>query len=94
MEKLERLLSKCNSAVYLTVNEHKNCYETAKEALEQKKCLECPPDIEEKIREVMIDNNTIIHLQFYPHTPIGSYSIYHYDLEMALDEALNIMEQE
>lgn len=91
MEKLQKLLDICKCGVYLTVNEHRSCYETAEEALDKKKCLECPPDIEEKIRAVMIDKNIIIHLQFYPDTPIGSYSIYHHDLDMALDEALRIL---
>ena len=42
----------------------------------------------------MIETNTIIDLQFYPHTPVGSYQIYHYDLDKALDEALEILAKE
>ncbi len=46
-------------------------------------------EIEPEVRKAMIDKNIIIDLKFYPDTPIGSYSIYHYDLDMALDEALS-----
>ena len=48
-------------------------------------------DISKEVYEKMIELNTIIELQFYPDTPIGSYKIYHYDLEMAIDEALTII---
>ncbi len=88
MEKLQKLLDKCKCGVHLTVNQHRDYYQTAEEALKEKEGYECPPEIEPEVRAAMIDKNVIIDLQFYPHTPIGSYSIYHYDLDMALDEAL------
>ncbi len=89
MEKLQKLLDKCKCGVYLTVNQHRNYYQTAEEALKEKEGYECPPEIEPEVRAAMINKNVIIDLQFYPHTPIGSYNIYHYDLDMALDEALD-----
>ncbi len=89
MEKLQKLLDKCKCGVNLTVNQHRNYYQTAEEALKEKEGYECPPEIEPEVRAAMIDKNVIIDLQFYPHTPIGSYNIYHYDLDMALDEALD-----
>lgn len=88
MEKLQKLLDKCKCGVHLTVNQHRDYYQTAEEELKEKEGYECPPEIEPEVRAVMIEKNIIIDLQFYPHTPIGSYSIYHYDLDMALDEAL------
>jgi hypothetical protein len=36
----------------------------------------------------MIERDTIIELQFYPDTPIGSCTIIHYDLEKCLDKGL------
>jgi len=88
MEKLQNLLDKSKCGVYLIVNQHRDCYQTAEEALKEKEGYECPPEINPEVRKAMIDKNIIIDLQFYPDTPIGSYSIYHYDLDMALDEAL------
>jgi len=91
MEKLQKLLDRCKCGVHLTVNQHRDYYQTAEEALKEKDCYECPPKIEPEVRQAMIDKNIIIDLQFYPDTPIGSYSIYHYDLEAALDEALDCL---
>ena len=39
----------------------------------------------------MIETDTIVVLQFYPDTPIGSYSIWHHDLDAALDAALSCL---
>ena len=88
MNKLKELLGKCKCGVFLSINEHRDYYQTADEALKEKEDFECPPEIEPEVRKAMAETNTIIHLQFYPDTPIGSYSIYHYDLDAALDEAL------
>ena len=57
-----------------------NCYD-----------IETSDEANEYWREYGYEHNKIIALQFYRDTPIGSYSIYHYDLEMALDKALDIL---
>lgn len=36
----------------------------------------------------MIDNDTIIIIQFFPKTPVGSFTIYHYDIDKAFDDCL------
>lgn len=90
MDKLKKLVSLCKCGVFLTVNEHRNYYMSSAEALEEAKTNgvlkkgEIQPEIEKK----MIETNTIIRLQFYSDTPIGSYNIWHYDLDAALDEGL------
>ena len=89
MNKLQKLLDRCKCGVYLTVNEHRDYYQAAEEALKEKEGRECPPKIDPEVRKAMIDKNIIIELQFYPNTPIGSHRIYHYDLDMALDDALS-----
>ncbi len=81
----------CKCGVFLQVNEHRDYYQTAEESLFEKSGYESPPEIDEEVKKVMIDTNTIIHLQFYPNTPVGSYSIYHHDLDAALDEALGCL---
>ena len=91
MSKLQQVLNRCGCGVYLEVNRHRDYYQTAEDALIEKQRYECPPEIDEDVREVMVKTNTIIELQFYPDTPIGSYSLYHYDLEKILDEALEIL---
>jgi hypothetical protein len=88
-DKLKTLMSKCECSVYLRINDHRNIYKSAIEALEEAQHYECPPEIDSAVRQRMIETNTIIELQFYPHTPISSYDIWHYDLDAALDIALS-----
>lgn len=88
MEKLEKLMERCKCGVFLTVNEHRDYYQTAQEKLDEARGYECPPEIDDDVRRVMTDTNTIIVCQFYPDTPIGSYEVWHYDLNKCLDECL------
>jgi hypothetical protein len=91
MDKFKEILSRCKCGVFLVVNEHRNYHQAAKKRLEELDCLECPPDLAPYVRKKMIELNTIVDLQFYPDTPVGSYSVYHYDLDAALDEALECL---
>lgn len=87
MDKLTKLLARCKCGVHLTVNDHRNVYETAAQALEGLRdfARDVPPDVLAKI----IETDTLIDLHFYPETPIGFYKVLHYDLDAALDEALS-----
>jgi hypothetical protein len=87
-DKLKDLLARCKCGVFLTVNQHRDYYETAKKTLDEAQGHECPPEIEDDVRRVMIETDTIIRIQFYPRTPISSYEIWHHDLDAALDAAL------
>jgi hypothetical protein len=89
--KLLELMSRCKCGVFLSVNEHRDYYHLASEALEEFAQQECPPRIDPEVRAEMIARDTIIELQFYPDTPIGSYCILHYDLNAALDAALDCL---
>lgn len=90
MNKLEQLIDKCNASDNLTINLHKDYYETVEERL---KSLDPEDfgDISEDVRKKMIDMDRIVELQFYPNTPIGSYVIYHWSVDAAIDEALTIL---
>lgn len=89
MDKLKQLLSLCKCGVYVTVNEHRDYYNTAAQALEESDDSEHPWDITPDMRAKMIETNTIIEIQVYPNSPVGFNLVYHYDLEAALDEALS-----
>lgn len=88
MDKLKLLMSHCKCGVYLTVNEHRDYYQSAEVKLEEYAVRECPPDISDETRAGIVKTDTIIDLQFYPDTPIGFYHVIHYDLDIALDLAL------
>lgn len=91
MDKVKELLACCKCGVYLTVNEHRDAYETAEQTLADARRRECPPEIEPDVAARMIETDTIVRLQFYPDTPVGSYQIWHYDLDAALDMALDCL---
>lgn len=92
-DKFKKILERCKCGVYLTINEHRDYYETAQKNLDLQ--IELNEDfIEDVGKEVinkMVELDTIINLQIYPDTPIGFYSIYHYNLDHVIDTAYNIL---
>ena len=88
MDKLKKLMGLCKCGVFLSVNEHRDYYETVEQRIAHNDGLD---EIEADVLKKMIKTDTIIKLQFYPDTPIGFYVIYHYDLNIALDEALKCL---
>jgi len=90
MEKFEELISKCKCGVHLTVNSHRDVYLSLEEYFNHYPNLtEDLTDIDSEVFQKMKELDTMIELQFYPHTPIGFYKVYHYDLTKAVEEALN-----
>ena len=92
-DKLKKLLSLCKCSVTLTVNAHRDVYETAEQAIDDLEGRECAPEISEELRKKMVETNTIIDLHFYPDTPIGFYEIMDVDLDSALNRALEVFEK-
>lgn len=88
MNKLNTLISNCKCGVYLSVNEHRDYYETVEEHFKSHPYIEDLEDIDKDVYDRMKESNTIIELQYYSDTPVGSYKVYHYDLDLAVDEAL------
>ena len=86
MDKLKKLMARCKCGVHLTVNDHRDVYETAEQALKNLKDLDF--EIDPEVRAKIIETDTLIDLHFYPDTPIGFYKVLHHDLDAALDEAL------
>jgi hypothetical protein len=52
---------------------------------------ECPEELSDDVRAGVIANDSTVELQFYPDTPIGSYTVIHYDVDEALRIALQII---
>lgn len=84
--KLAELIKRCECGVYVTVNAHRDYYETVEQNLRER-----AHEIDADVLARMMETNTVVEVQFYPDTPIGSYSIYHFDLDAALDQALAIL---
>ena len=83
---IAELVRLCKCEVAVTVNEHRAYYEPVSEFMEKRG----DHDLRDGVRMTMIERNTIVEVQFYPDTPIGSYVIFHYDVDLALDQALEI----
>ena len=94
MDALKTLLARCKCGVFLTVNEHRDYYETPAQRLERYAGFECPPNISDEVRAGILSSGTIVELNFYPDTPIGSYHIVHHDLDEALRLALGCLDAE
>lgn len=90
MKKLNELKDKCKASVTITINQHKDYLQTVQQyfddLLRRKEIDE--EDLEPNIVLKMIDTDTIIDIQFYPNTPVGFYRVFHYDLELAINECL------
>lgn len=93
-DKILEIMKHVKCSFELEINRHRDFYETAEEYIkDQEEKLQIDIDSKE-IRQKMIETNTIVSVIFYPDTPIGNYSFYHYDVNLALDMALNILKEE
>ncbi len=93
MDKLSKLISICKCGVFITANQHRDYYQSAAEKIEELSSGECPDEIDEETRAKIIETNTIIEGQCYPDTPIGSYSVTHWDLDVVLDRLIAAVEK-
>mgnify|MGYP003443594134 CR=1 FL=1 len=90
MDKFKALVSKCAASVELSVNEHKDIYQSVSEFISD----DDKEDIKPEVLAKMIELNTVVSMHFYPHTPVGFIKIFHYDIDMAIDEALKEFDNE
>jgi len=89
MDKLSELLSLCEYSVTITINDHRDYFQTVEKYLQD--ADEEPSDPEENywdipanVRAEMIRTNTIVKIQAYPKSANGFYRTYHYDLQQAI----------
>jgi hypothetical protein len=87
-EKLKQLLGACKGSVTLTVNGHRDTYNTVALALDDLLILGF--DVVPEVRKKMIETDTMIDLHCYPRTPVCFFKVLHYDLDAALDVALEL----
>ena len=91
MNKLKELLSNCEASVSITVNQHRDYYQSVEEHIEEQALIdeELIDEIGKEVYEEMKKTNTIVEIQAYPDTPIGSYRLFHYDIDKAIDIMLS-----
>lgn len=81
----DELVARCKCGVHLSVNGHRDVYDTVEEYLRRSREEDLGIDPADLAR--MIEANTIYELQFYPDTPIGFYTVYGLSLEEVLTKA-------
>jgi len=84
MNKLNELIKKTKCSVTIEINSHKETYSTISDYIEREFS-----ELSDEVFNKMVELDSCICLSVYPDTPIGFYVIYHYDLEMAIDIALD-----
>jgi hypothetical protein len=92
MEKLRNLIAGCKASVSVSVNGHRDCYESVEDHLRDMNQTRKLEEIASKdVIAEMIRLDTVVCIQFYPHTPIGFFVVWHWDLEAAIEKALEIL---
>lgn len=90
---LQELIDRCEAEVSLVVNEHRTYYQTPQEWAEERLKNEwgmCEPIFADPLPYPM--EGQTYNLQFYPHTPIGSYHIIGTSLESVLAKAFECLQ--
>lgn len=81
-EKIKWLLDRCKASISISVNDHKDNYESVLECLADEIA---EGEIDKDILDEMVKRSTIVYVHAYPATPVGFYDCHHYDLEAAID---------
>ncbi len=93
MEQLIKLISLCGASVNININEHRTSYQSVSEYIDETKLMGAieNEEIDSEVLSEMISRDIIVQVQFYPRTPVSFYVVFHYDIEQAIKEALEII---
>lgn len=86
MEKLKELCSKCKSTVLFSYNQHRSFCESIEDYIGENL-----DEVDKDILEEMKKQDTVVCIQFYPHSSVGFYVVYHYNADEALNKALSLL---
>lgn len=93
-DKLAALIAGCKAGVYVSVNEHRDYYQSVADFLDERNGgqeNDAEARMDAAVRAEMIARDTVIELHFYPTTPIGFFVVFHFDLDAALTRALELL---
>lgn len=80
---LNKIIARAKCGITIQINPHRDYYQTAEEWINENNVGKLPNEF---LHKKMIELNQVVMVTVYPDTPIGSYDVIHYDLEMALDK--------
>lgn len=92
MERLKTLILKCKASVTISINNHRDYYDTVEDKFKSEPDAEFRDEIDNDVFDEMVRTDTVIEVQFYPNSPVGFYRVYHYDIEKAIEEALRLIQ--
>jgi hypothetical protein len=94
--KLQHLHSLCAASCTIEYNPHKDCYQSVEDYFQELSYREfnIPDEIGKDKYKIMIEKDTIICITAYPDTPVGFYTTYHYDLDLALDSIIESIQSQ
>ena len=91
MKKLEELMSLCKHGMFISINEHRDNYQSVEEFLLDQEGgfgLISHDDIDDDTRQRMVVLDTVVELQCYPDTPNGFYVMFHYDIGKVVEDMI------
>lgn len=95
MERIKRLISTCKGSISIEIDGHKDCYDTVSHYVLGKHSQSDDQEFAQSdVFAKMVELGTCINVRFYPHTPVSFFSIWHYDLDMALDIAMECLDSD
>ena len=80
--------------MYLTHNQHRDSYQTVEQALAEENYYDDSDWVSPEQRARAIETDEVWALQWYPQTPIGSYSMLAADLDVLLQAARDVEKQD
>jgi hypothetical protein len=93
---IKQLISLCKASVTIQVNYHRDMYQTVEEYINEHfsgSDTSVSNEISNDVYAKMIALDSVVIIQFYPRTPVGSYTVYHYDIDEAMKECLTILNE-
>lgn len=94
MSKIKELMSLCKASVTITINYHKDFYQSVGDYLGDGKNPFDTCRFNGAKMSKMEELDTIVYIQAYPSTPVGYYELYHYDIDLAIEEMIDIIKKD
>jgi hypothetical protein len=100
MSNLSKLTALCKCSVYISVNDNRSFYENIEEnllSISEHETIDAfleEEGIDKDIYKKIIELNNLVQIQAYDKNPVGSFTVYHYDLDLAIEEMINIIEND
>jgi len=88
MNKLAGIVELCKGEVSLTINEHKNMYETVQEHVDKLRvCGFDEEDLPPEVVHEMVRADRVVRLQVYPRSPVGFNVYFGTSIDGVIDQA-------